>query len=176
MGDKPFLCLNATQKSEILAFLCNELLNNKSVVNQIEVTMENVHIMKRKKLALENKVKKLRILHNRKFRYKADISRFLEDNNTNASGSMVESEGQSETGDDIDDIKSVLSDRITDSGTDTPTGRAKGKKKNKKPPKSKKKADFGEEGDEDENPSDIQLSDVVDEKEADEEDAHPSAE
>jgi len=176
MKDKPFLCLNATQKSEILAFLCNELLNNKSVVNQIEVTMENVHIMKRKKLALENKVKKLRILHNRKFRYKADISRFLEDNNTNASGSMVESEGQSETGDDIDDTKSVLSDRITDSGTDTPTGRAKGKKKNKKPPKSKKKADFGEEGDEDENQSDIELSDVDDEKEEDEEDAHLSAE
>merc|ERR1712015_76050 len=82
--DKQFLCLNALDKSEILGFLCNELLNNKAVVNQIEVTVENVHIMKRKKLALENKVKKLRILHNRKFRYKADLSKFLEDNNTNA--------------------------------------------------------------------------------------------
>jgi hypothetical protein len=29
MKQKPFLCLNPTQKSEILAFLCNELLNNK---------------------------------------------------------------------------------------------------------------------------------------------------
>ena len=63
MKDKPFLCLNATHKSEIIAFLCNELLSNKSVINQIEVTMENVHIMKRKKLALENKVKKLKILY-----------------------------------------------------------------------------------------------------------------
>jgi len=78
--DKPFLCLNATQKSEILTFLCNELLNNKAVVNQIEVTMENTHVMKRKKLALELKVKKLRILHNRKYKFRPEMGKFLEDN------------------------------------------------------------------------------------------------
>jgi hypothetical protein len=33
MKQKPFLCLNPTQKSEILAFLCNELLNNKVTNN-----------------------------------------------------------------------------------------------------------------------------------------------
>ena len=169
MKDKPFLCLNATHKSEIIAFLCNELLSNKSVINQIEVTMENVHIMKRKKLALENKVKKLKILHNRKFRYKADLSKFLEDNNTNASGSMVESEGQSEAGDDMDDTKSVMSDRINDlqTGTETPT-RGKTKKKGKRPAKGKRKADEGEgDQEEEENQSDVDLSDIDDEKEED---------
>lgn len=155
LHDKPFLCLNATNKSEILAFLCNELLNNKAVVNQIEVTMENVHIMKRKKLALEMKVKKLKILHNRKFRYKADLGRFLEDN-TNASGSMVESEGHSEAGDDNEDTKSVMSDRINDH--DTPTkGRAK--KKGKRPQKGKRKVD---DEDEQEDDDDLDLSDVDD--------------
>ena len=168
MKDKPFLCLNATHKSEIIAFLCNELLSNKSVINQIEVTMENVHIMKRKKLALENKVKKLKILHNRKFRYKADLSKFLEDNNTNASGSMVESEGQSEAGDDMDDTKSVMSDRINDlqTGTETPT-RGKTKKKGKRPAKGKRKADEGDDQEEEENQSDVDLSDIDDEKEED---------
>jgi hypothetical protein len=36
MKQKPFLCLNPTQKSEILAFLCNELLNNK-VTNDLNM-------------------------------------------------------------------------------------------------------------------------------------------
>ena len=30
--DKPFLCLNPIDKSEIISFICNELLNNKAVV------------------------------------------------------------------------------------------------------------------------------------------------
>ena len=168
MKDKPFLCLNATHKSEIIAFLCNELLSNKSVINQIEVTMENVHIMKRKKLALENKVKKLKILHNRKFRYKADLSKLLEDNNTNASGSMVESEGHSEAGDDMDDTKSVMSDRINDlqPGADAST-KGKTKKKGKRPAKGKKKTEEGEDHEEEENQSDVDLSDIDDEKEED---------
>ena len=168
MKDKPFLCLNATHKSEIIAFLCNELLSNKSVINQIEVTMENVHIMKRKKLALENKVKKLKILHNRKFRYKADLSKLLEDNNTNASGSMVESEGHSEAGEDMDDTKSVMSDRINDlqPGADAST-KGKTKKKGKRPAKGKKKTEEGEDQEEEENQSDVDLSDIDDEKEED---------
>merc|ERR1719158_1743799 len=174
--EKPYLALNPTHKSEIVAFLCNELLNNKAVVNQIEVTMENVHIMKRKKLALEMKVKKLRILHNRKFRYKADISKFMEDNNTNASGSMVESEGHSEAGDDKEDAMSYLSDRTTDIlGNETPT-KGRLKKKVKKSLKGKRKLEDDEDPDDEENQSDIDLSDVDDEKEEDEEDAHLTAE
>ena len=85
LKEKSFLSLNPTLKSEIVAFLCNELLSNKAVVNQIEVTMENTHVMKRKKLILENKVKKLRILHNRKYKLKTEAGKLLEDSSTNIS-------------------------------------------------------------------------------------------
>merc|ERR1719445_748953 len=134
--DKPFLCLNATQKSEILTFLCNELLNNKAVVNQIEVTMENTHVMKRKKFILENKVKKLRILHNRKYKLKTDVGKLAEDSSTNISG-CADSESHSEVGDDKEDSMSVMSE----SNCDTPTSKTKGKRKNRKGIRGKRKLD-----------------------------------
>ncbi len=56
--------------------------------------MENVHVMKRKKLALDNKVKKLRILHNRKFRYVAHLA------TGNGSHLGGDSENHIEMGDD----------------------------------------------------------------------------
>jgi hypothetical protein len=59
------------------------------------VTVENVHVMKRKKLALDNKVKKLRILHNRKFRYVAHLAT---GNGSHLGGG--DSENHSEMGDD----------------------------------------------------------------------------
>merc|ERR1719422_831359 len=129
LKQKTFLCLNPTVKSEIVAFLCNELLSNKAVVNQIEVTMENTHVMKRKKLVLENKVKKLRILHNRKYKLKTEAGKLAEDSSTNLSGvSCNDSESHSEIGEDKDDTMSVMSE----SNCDTPNSKTKGKKKNRK--------------------------------------------
>ena len=164
MKDKPFLCLNVTQKTEILSFLCNELLNNKAVVNQIEVTMENVHIMKRKKIALDLKVKKLRILHNRKFRYMAggDMAKFMEDHlNVSRSNNTAESENGE------DDSLSVMSEV---SGSETPSGRGgKGKRKGKKQIKAKRKSEEVEEEEEIlEEEDDMDFgSDVDEEKEED---------
>ena len=77
-------------------FIYRYLLIFQAVVNQIEVTMENVHVMKRKKLALDNKVKKLRILHNRKFRYRADLVHLATGNGSH----LGDSENHSELGDD----------------------------------------------------------------------------
>ena len=170
---KTFLCLNATIKSEIVAFLCNELMSNKAVVNQIEVTMENTHVMKRKKLILENKVKKLRILHNRKYKLKSDVGKVLAED-TNLSGVGSNSECQSETGEDKEDSMSVISE----SNCDTPTTKSR-KRKGRgggNTPKNKKKVeeDVEEENAEEEEESD--LSDIDDEKEEDEEDATLSAE
>ena len=55
-------------------------------------------------------MKKLRILHNRKYKFRPDMVKFLEDN-TNASGSnLADSECQSEAGDGKDDAMSVMSD------------------------------------------------------------------
>lgn len=36
LKDRPFLALNPTEKAAMLAFLCNELLQNKAVIRQIE--------------------------------------------------------------------------------------------------------------------------------------------
>ena len=164
LKEKSFLSLNPTLKSEIVAFLCNELLSNKAVVNQIEVTMENTHVMKRKKLILENKVKKLRILHNRKYKLKTEAGKLLEDSSTNASNSNLgDSECQSEIGDDKDDSMSVMSE----SNCDTPNSKTKGKKKSKRGGRGKRKLD--EEMEEevvDESDTD-DLSDIDDEKEED---------
>ena len=126
--------------------------------------------MKRKKLALELKVKKLRILHNRKYKFRPEMGKILEDN-TNASGSnLADSECHSEAGDDKDDAMSVMSDstRLSETNFDTPT-KGKGKKKSKKGQKGKRKLDddLDEENGEDENQSDIDLSDIDDEKEED---------
>jgi hypothetical protein len=44
MKQKPFLCLNPTQKSEILAFLCNELLNNKVTNNLYTESVFRIHV------------------------------------------------------------------------------------------------------------------------------------
>lgn len=35
LAEKPFLALNPTEKSEILAHLCNDLLLNKAVLRQV---------------------------------------------------------------------------------------------------------------------------------------------
>ena len=164
LKEKPFLSLNPTLKSEIVAFLCNELLSNKAVVNQIEVTMENTHVMKRKKLILENKVKKLRILHNRKYKLKTEAGKLLEDSSTNASSSNLgDSECQSEIGDDKDDSMSVVSE----SNCDTPTTKNKGKKKSKRGLRGKRKLDEELEEEPMEESDTDDLSDIDDEKEED---------
>ena len=162
LKQKTFLSLNPTVKSEIVAFLCNELLSNKAVVNQIEVTMENTHVMKRKKLVLENKVKKLRILQNRKYRNKSEIGKVIaEDNSTNVSG---DSECHSETGDD----ESVMSESTCDTPTSKSRGKRKGARKTGAKGKRKLEEDLEEEnGDGEEGQSEEELSDIDDEKEED---------
>ena len=163
LKQKTFLCLNPTVKSEIVAFLCNELLSNKAVVNQIEVTMENTHVMKRKKLILENKVKKLRILHNRKYKLKTEVGKLAEDSSTNISG-CADSESHSEIGDDKEDSMSVMSE----SNCDTPTSKTKGKRKNRKGIRGKRKLEEEtEEENVEEEAEETDLSDIDDEKEED---------
>ena len=54
--DKSFLCLNATDKSEMMAYLCNDLLSNKAVVHQIDANVENIAKAKRQKWDAEIKV------------------------------------------------------------------------------------------------------------------------
>lgn len=54
----PFLSLNATQKAEILAFLCNELLCNQAIVKQIDDNIETVANIRRDKWINETELRK----------------------------------------------------------------------------------------------------------------------
>ncbi|XP_048509910.1 bromodomain adjacent to zinc finger domain protein 2B isoform X7 [Athalia rosae] len=71
LRDKPFLALNPTEKAQMLAFLCNELLQNKAVIKQIEGSLETLAQMKKDRFVLDTKIRKLRQLHNRKVRMEA---------------------------------------------------------------------------------------------------------
>lgn len=71
LKDKPFLALSPTDKAAILAFICNELLQNKAVIRQIEGSLETVAQCKKEKWLLDAKIRKLRMLHNRKVRSEA---------------------------------------------------------------------------------------------------------
>merc|ERR1712080_192431 len=67
--ETPFLALNATDKAAIIAFLCNDLLQNKAVMKQIDKTVDSVNNMKKDKYLLECRQRKLKLLHARKYRF-----------------------------------------------------------------------------------------------------------
>ncbi|XP_072752488.1 bromodomain adjacent to zinc finger domain protein 2B isoform X11 [Anoplolepis gracilipes] len=71
LRDKPFLALNPTHKAQTLAFLCNELLQNKAVIRQIEGSLETVAQLRKERFVLDTKIRKLRQLHGRKVRMEA---------------------------------------------------------------------------------------------------------
>lgn len=58
LKDKPFMALSPTNKAEILAFICNELLQNKAVIRQIESSLESVAHQKKEKWLLDTKIRK----------------------------------------------------------------------------------------------------------------------
>lgn len=60
--EKYFLSLNATQKAEMLAFICNELLCSQTVTKQMEETIENVAKLRKDKWVLENELRKYRAI------------------------------------------------------------------------------------------------------------------
>lgn len=68
LKDKPYVALNPTVKTEILAHLCNDLLLNKAVVKQIEGSLDAMAQHKRERYLFENRVRKYKHLHARKLR------------------------------------------------------------------------------------------------------------
>ncbi|XP_065342167.1 bromodomain adjacent to zinc finger domain protein 2B-like isoform X13 [Cloeon dipterum] len=64
----PFLALSPTRKAAILAFICNELLQNKAVCRQIDASIENVAQLRKDRWAIDGKIRKLRMMHGRKAR------------------------------------------------------------------------------------------------------------
>lgn len=68
LKQNPFVSLNPTVKTQILAHICNDLLLNKAVVKQIEGSLEAMAQYKREKYLLENRIRKYKHLHTRKLR------------------------------------------------------------------------------------------------------------
>lgn len=58
LKDKPFMALAPSDKAAILAFICNELLQNKAVIRQIEGSLETVSHHKKEKWLLDAKIRK----------------------------------------------------------------------------------------------------------------------
>ncbi|XP_075748284.1 bromodomain adjacent to zinc finger domain protein 2B isoform X4 [Rhipicephalus microplus] len=84
--EKPFLALNPTQKSEIMAFLCNELLCSRGVVRQVDSSIETVITLRKDKWLAEGELRKLRSTQQSRQR-KAILKQELENNAAAANGS-----------------------------------------------------------------------------------------
>nr|CAD7588559.1 unnamed protein product [Timema genevievae] len=110
LNEKPFLALNPTHKSAILAFLCNELLQNKAVIRQIDISIETVAQLRKDRWLMDTKLRKLRMLHGRKIRQPALLPVKLENSGCEESidlgveGKVIEEEVEVE--DDVEEAES----------------------------------------------------------------------
>ena len=113
--DKNFLCLNPTEKSEILGFLCNELLYNKAVMFQIEQFMEKCSKTKKVSQIVEARLKKLKAIHHKKFKVQqAMLPPTTTQDDTNASNSNAAADG----GDDKDADQKDDDEKANDASDD----------------------------------------------------------
>ncbi|VVC94996.1 unnamed protein product [Leptidea sinapis] len=55
LRDKPFVSLNPTSKARILATLCDELLQNKSVLRQIDASLDHLNHLRKEKYLMDAK-------------------------------------------------------------------------------------------------------------------------
>ncbi|XP_058453009.1 uncharacterized protein LOC131431358 isoform X3 [Malaya genurostris] len=68
LKDKPFVSINPTTKTQILAMLCNDLLLNKAVCKQIEGSLDAQAQLKKERYLLDNKIRKYKMMVARKQR------------------------------------------------------------------------------------------------------------
>lgn len=89
-----FLSLNATQKAEMLAFICNELLCSQTVTKQMEDTIENVAKLRKDKWVLENELRKYRVIKTKREQKEEAEQRAKESlaNSSNRDGDMDDEE------------------------------------------------------------------------------------
>ncbi|KFM75592.1 Bromodomain adjacent to zinc finger domain protein 2B, partial [Stegodyphus mimosarum] len=66
LQSKPFLSLNATQKAEIIAFLCDELLTSRLLTRQIDSNIENVNVLRKDKWLVEGDLRRYRSIQQRR--------------------------------------------------------------------------------------------------------------
>ncbi|XP_076069056.1 bromodomain adjacent to zinc finger domain protein 2B-like isoform X3 [Oratosquilla oratoria] len=92
----PFLALSPTQKSEIVVYVCNELLQNKAVVRQIEDSIDKHNSLKTEKWKLDARIRRLRMSVARKRIYNAAMRTMMdhkEDSNMSSMSGVSSSQG-----------------------------------------------------------------------------------
>lgn len=107
LKDKPFMALSPTDKASILAYVCNELLQNKAVLRQIETSMATMIEHKRDKWLLDQKIRKLKVLHNRKVKSEAMEKSHIEDGTADSPHILHKDELLEEEEHDMSDNESV---------------------------------------------------------------------
>ena len=147
--------MNPTDKSELLSFICNELLSNKAVVRQIDYNVEAIGKAKKEKWESEATLKRLKIIQVKKSRSQIILNNSSNHNHNNSSVNIIDGnnvENHEDTNDNDSKLDEIMSEISVDEGRTTP-----GKKrpsasasKKKQPASKKKKMDPTDEGDLDE--------------------------
>ncbi|XP_064595320.1 bromodomain adjacent to zinc finger domain protein 2B-like isoform X3 [Liolophura sinensis] len=96
LEDKPIEALNSTQKAAILAFLCNEILCSRLITSEIDNNIETMSNLRRDKWVVEGKLRKLRVVHAKKFNRPEQKAAAQLDNST-ISNSSIGGETDTET-------------------------------------------------------------------------------
>lgn len=93
----PFLAMNAVHKLDIMVFLCNELLCNQKIVKQIEEGIESVSTLKKDKWAIENDIRKFRMVKLKRERIKEEENAKLQLEKKDANNTIGSENGDNNT-------------------------------------------------------------------------------
>ncbi|CAH1773357.1 unnamed protein product [Owenia fusiformis] len=96
----PFQALSPTSQSDILGFLCDELLSNQNVQDAIENSIEAMSTMRKDKWIVEGKLRKLKTVQGRRFNKPENK---VSESSINEDSSHVATPGGSKRGSDDED-------------------------------------------------------------------------
>nr|XP_026483848.1 uncharacterized protein LOC113391920 isoform X12 [Vanessa tameamea] len=71
LRDKPFVALSPASKARVLARVCDELLQSRAVLRQLDASLEHLAQLRRERYLLDARIRKVRALQQRKARAEA---------------------------------------------------------------------------------------------------------
>ncbi|XP_050358771.1 bromodomain adjacent to zinc finger domain protein 2B-like isoform X14 [Nymphalis io] len=71
LRDKPFVALSPSSKARVLARVCDELLQSRAVLRQLDASLEHLAQLRRERYLLDARIRKVRALQQRKARAEA---------------------------------------------------------------------------------------------------------
>lgn len=147
---RPFLCLNPSDKSEIIAFICNELLSNKAIVRQIDNNVENIGKAKKEKWEAEAQLKRLKVIQVKKSRSQNSFS-------------AIEPDHSNHFDEEKDDTMSEVSE-LDNTNNSSAKKRSATRSKTKKKPAKQQEQDDNEDSNMSHDPIDLAKENAEDEK------------